>query len=120
MSAPINLHERVKILDAYVQDAKIIEAVDAFFHPDVHTQEGNGQQTHGLTDTKRKIEKFFLRVGRINKIILHSQTIGNDVTMSEFTFDLTEINGKRILWNEVLRRRWRDGLVIDERYYTAN
>ncbi len=46
--------------------------------------------------------------------------MGDNVTMSEFTFDLTQTDGIRILWNEVLRRRWQDGLVINERYYTAS
>ncbi len=40
--------------------------------------------------------------------------------MSEYTFDLTKTDGTPILWNEVLRREWRDGLVINERYYTAS
>jgi len=38
--------------------------------------------------------------------------------MSETTFNLTTNNGPN-LWNEVLRRRWRSGKVVSERYYTA-
>jgi hypothetical protein len=34
------------------------------------------------------------------------------------TFNLTTNNGP-ILWNEVLRRRWQNGKVVSERYYTA-
>ena len=45
-------------------------------------------------------------------------SIGDGITMSEWTFNLTTNNGPR-LWNEVLRRRWQNGKVISERYYTA-
>ena len=48
----------------------------------------------------------------------HGQSIGDGITMSEWTFDLATDNGP-VLWNEVLRRRWQNGKVISERYYTA-
>ena len=116
----INLKERVEALDQQVVDGKIMEAVDAFFHPDVITEEGNGTKTHGLNVKKEKLQSFFAGISSVNEIKLHSQAVGDDVTMSEYTFDLTQTDGSPILWNEVLRRKWKDGLVIDERYYTAS
>ena len=116
----VNLKERVKALDQQVLEGKILEAVDAFFHPDVSTKEGNGAETHGLAEIQEKLQNFFQGLSSVNGITLHSQTVGDDVTMSEFTFDLTQSDGSPILWNEILRRKWKDGLVIDERYYTAS
>ena len=77
------------------------------------------QGTHGLNQKIEKLKEFFQGIGSVNEIALHSQTVGDDVTMSEFTFDLTQTDGTPILWNEVLKRKWQDGLVIVERYYTA-
>ena len=34
----VNLKERVEALDQQVLEGKILEAVDAFFHPDVSTK----------------------------------------------------------------------------------
>ncbi|MGI9544970.1 MAG: nuclear transport factor 2 family protein [Cyclobacteriaceae bacterium] len=116
----VNLKERVKALDQQVLEGKILEAVEAFFHPDVVTKEGNGSETHGLAEIQEKLQNFFQGISSVNEIRLHSQTVGDEVTMSEFTFDLTQTDGSPILWNEVLRRKWKDGLVINERYYTAN
>jgi hypothetical protein len=62
--------------------------------------------------TKRKTVKT------VNALTLHGQSIGDGITMSEWTFNLTTNNGP-ILWNEVLRRRWQNGKVASERYYTA-
>jgi len=116
----VNLKERVEALDQQVLEGKILEGVAAFFHSDVHTQEGNGTETHGLNEIQEKLETFFAGISSVNEISLHSQAVGEDVTLSEFTFDLTQTDGTPILWNEVLRRKWKDGLVIDERYYTAS
>ena len=116
----VDVTERVEALDQLVLEGKILEAVDAFFHPDVFTKEGNGGETQGISEIKEKLQNFFAGISSVNEISLHSQAVGDDVSLSEFTFDLTQNDGTPILWNEVLRRKWKDGLVIDERYYTAS
>ena len=73
-----------------------------------------------LARSKKSCKTFSKGSASVNGITLHSQTVGDGVTMSEFTFDLTQSDGSPILWNEILRRKWKDGLVIDERYYTAS
>ena len=115
----MNVKRRVIVIDQYVVEGKIIEAIDTFFHPDVHTQESDGQETHGISETKNKLRTFLQKIERFNEVVLHSQTLGPDTTMSEYTFDMTSKDGSRIVWKEVIRRKWLDGLVIDERYYTA-
>ena len=116
----VKTKDQVEALDNMVLKGQILEGVDAFFHPDVVTQEGNGVITKGLTEKKAKLQEFFAGIGSVNEITLHSQSSSGDVSMSEYTFDLTQKDGTPILWNEVLRRKWKDGLVIDERYYTAD
>ncbi len=39
--------------------------------------------------------------------------------MSEWTFNLTGGDGDKIVWNEVLVRRWNDGKIVAEKYYTS-
>jgi len=115
------LTARVAALDRLVLAGNILEAVETFFHPDVETREGNTDDvTRGKVAKKEQLQAFFEGIEEVNAIQLHSSAVGEDVTMSEFTFDLTQTDGSRILWNEVLRRRWQDGLVISERYYIAD
>lgn len=115
----MNLKEKVQALDQMILDGQILPVVDQYFHRDVQTQEGNDAPVVGKAAHRQKLEHFFANIGAVNGIQLHSQAIGEDVTMSEFTFDLTQKDGNKILWNEVLRRKWQDGQVIHERYYTA-
>lgn len=115
------LKHRVEALDRKILEGDILGAVDAFFHPDVVTREGNAEEyTRGKAEKRARLEAFFEGIAQVNAVELHSQAVGEGVSLSEFTFDLTRTDGSRILWNEVLRRRWKDGLVIDERYYTAS
>ena len=61
---------------------------------------------------------FFATLESFNGATLHSAGVGDDVTLNEWTFDMTGPDGP-ILWNEILVRRWADGEVVSERYYTA-
>ncbi len=115
METPVvNLKERVKALDQLVLEGNIPDAVDTFFHPDVFTKDSEEAETNGLTEIKEKLENFFAGTSSDNKITCHSQTVADDVTLSEFTFDLIQTDGTPVLCNQVLRRKWKDGLVIDE------
>lgn len=115
-----DLKANVEALDGQILAGDILGAVETFFHPDVETQEGNADAvTRGKAAKLEQLQAFFAGIAEVNAIARHSYAVGEGVTMSEFTFDLTRTDGSRILWNEVLRRQWQDGLVISERYYIA-
>ncbi|NJK82803.1 MAG: hypothetical protein HC912_02315, partial [Saprospiraceae bacterium] len=68
---------------------------------------------------QESIQNFFNQISAINNIVLHSQAVGDGVTMSEMTFEFTMKSGKQLTWNEVIRRSWLNGQVIEEKYYTC-
>ena len=115
----MDLQTKVAELDKMIVKGQILEAVEKFFHPDVVTMEGNEGKIEGKNKKLEHLKGFFSTISAVNGITLHSQSVGDNVSMSEFTFDLQQSDGNHILWNEVLRRNWQDGLVINERYYTA-
>ena len=106
-------------LNALIAKGEMIEAVDQFYADDCVYQEGNQPpRAGGKKGQKEYLFNFFKTVKTVNALTLHGQSIGDGITMSEWTFNLTTNNGP-ILWNEVLRRRWQNGKVVSERYYTA-
>lgn len=115
--------EDVKSLDmalnAMIAKGEMVEATEKFYADSCSYQEGNQPpRSGGKEGHKKYLADFFKTVTKVNGITLHSQTVGDGVSMSEWTFDLTTTNGP-ILWNEVLRRRWQNGKVVSERFYTA-
>lgn len=102
-----------------IAKGEMVEATEMFYADNCEYQEGNktprggGKQGH-----KEYLGAFLKTVKAVNGLTLHSQCIGDNVTMSEWTFDLSTEGGP-ILWNEVLRRRWSNGKVVSERFYTA-
>jgi ketosteroid isomerase-like protein len=106
-------------LNALIGKGEMIEAVEQFYADDCTYQEGNQPpRTGGKKAQKEYLSNLFKTVKTVNALTLHAQSIGDGITMSEWTFNLTTNNGP-ILWNEVLRRRWQNGKVVSERYYTS-
>lgn len=106
-------------LNALIQKGEMIPATEQFYADDCVYQEGNqAPRTGGKKGHVEYLTNFFKTVTAVNAIKLHSQAVGVGVTISEWTFDLQTTNGP-VLWNEVLRRRWENGKVVSERFYTA-
>lgn len=96
----------------------ILEALDGYYADDCTFQEGNLPARIGKQAQRQHLEAFFKTLKKFNSATLHSAAVGDDVTLSEWTFDMAGPDGP-IVWNEILRRCWKDGKVVSERYYTA-
>ena len=109
----------VQDLDAMIAKGEMVEATERFYADTCVFQEGNQPpRMGGKIGHKEYLGGFFKTVTKVNGLTLHSQTVGDGVTMSEWTFDIATSNGP-VLWNEILRRRWENGKVVSERFYTA-
>jgi len=97
---------------------KILDALEEFYADDCIFQEGNQDPRLGKKAQRQHLESFFKTLKAFNGATLHSEAVGDGVTLSEWTFDMVGPDGP-LVWNEILRRQWRDGKVVSERYYTA-
>ena len=114
-----DLHTLETELNAMTASGKILEALEAYYAPDCTFQEGNAEPRKGRQTDPEFLTAFFASLKAFNGATLHAQAVGDNVTMSEWTFDLVGPDGP-IIWNEILRRTWKDGKVVSERFYTAS
>ncbi len=105
-------------LNAMTGKGQILDALAKFYAEDATFQEGNQPARKGRAAQHAHLSGFFATLKSFNGATLRAQTTGGDVGIAEWTFDMTGPTGP-ILWNEVLVRRWANGKVISERYYTA-
>lgn len=115
----MNLQQHLIQLDELVVQGKFLEAIERFFHSDVICYSTPNDAIYGSVAKQESIQNFFNQISAINNIVLHSQAVGDGVTMSEMTFEFTMKSGKQLTWNEVIRRSWLNGQVIEEKYYTC-
>lgn len=105
-------------LDAMTGEGKILEALEKFYAEGCTFQEGQDTPRVGRAAQHAHLSGFFATLKAFNGATLHGSGVGEGLTLSEWTFDMEGPDGP-ILWNEILVRRWADGLVVSERFYTA-
>lgn len=113
-----NLEQIDSELNEMTRAGQILDGLDRFYAKDCTFQEGNKDPLVGRQAQHDNLSKFFSTLKEFKGATLHSQGVGEDATLTEWTFEMVGPDGP-IVWNEILRRKWRDGKVVSERYYTA-
>lgn len=113
----MELTKLVAEMDDMVKQGQILEAVDKYFAPVIQTKNHNGMETTDKKQVQEKLQGFLGGIQKVNGITLHSNAVGNDATMSEYTFDFDMKDGSKVYWHEVIRRIWKDDKVINEQYF---
>jgi ketosteroid isomerase-like protein len=93
-----------------------MDAFERFYADDIVMQENTAPPIAGKARNREREQAFFGSIDAA-RIELLGAAIGVDVTYSEWIFDLSFKDGRRIRMTEVSARRWRDGLVVHERFY---
>ena len=107
-------------MDAMVTKGAIVEAVEQFFAADANTSDYNDVTTSGKSQMVEKMQGFTGAIAKVNGITHHHTIVDAPLSASEFTFDFDMKDGSKILWHEIIRRRWNDdGQVIEEEYFQA-
>ncbi len=115
----MSITPRVHALVHAVEQGRALEAFEAFYADDVVMQENAGEPVRGKPANLEREREFALAIAEIHEIRLLAHAVGDGVSFSEWRFDLTMADGERVRLDQVAVRRWRDGLVVDERFYVA-
>ncbi len=105
-------------LDEMARQGKMLEALEMCYDKDCTFQEGNQPMRKGRAAQHTHLSNFFKKLKSFDGATLHAQAVGENVSTAEWTFKMTGQDGP-IVWNEILARRWSNGKVISERFYTA-
>ncbi len=113
----MNIKSQVKEMDDMVSQGRIIDAVDKFFHTDIITKEVKGDVVKGKAEKRKMLEGFLSNIQSVNGIKVVRSAVEDNISMSEFIINLGMKDGSTVYWDEVIRREWKDGKVVDEKYF---
>ena len=111
---------RLNSLLGMLKQGQFVEGMEAFFAPDVTIQEV-GQAPKTGRDLTIAVEKELLEgVSEFIQYRAHSIGAGGDKTFYEATMEFKTNDGHHIVQNQAVVTTWKDGKIIDERYYHGN
>jgi hypothetical protein len=116
----MNIKNQAQQMDAMVKQGAIVDAVKTYFADEANTSDYNNLTTSGKNQMIEKMEGFVGAIAKVNGITHHHTIVDDFISASEFTFDFDMKDGSKILWHEIIRRKWNDeGKVIAEEYFQA-
>ncbi len=106
-----------KELNEMIMSGKAMDALEKFYSEDVEMQENDDAPFVGKAFNRDREVKFFSSIGEVHQLSIDSAAAGEDVSFSEWTYDVTFKGGPRVKWSQSAVRRWNNGQVVHERFY---
>jgi hypothetical protein len=99
-------------------EGKAKEAFEKFYANDVVMQEPTGDPPRvGKDDCRKAEDAFYGNVEEFHSSKLLGSAVGDGVTYSEWLFDFKLKGQPRVALQQVARRQWKNGKIVNERFY---
>jgi ketosteroid isomerase-like protein len=112
-----SVQELDKQLNDDVLSGKIMDAFEKYYADDVVMQENSEEPRIGKAANRKAEEEFMSSVEAFNGASVKASAVNGDVTFSEWEMDITFKGGKRVQFNQVAVRNWKNGKIVHERFF---
>ena len=112
----MSTQENVKQLISMAVDGKFLEAIEKFYSDGASMQENNGPPRVGLPallENERRALSFMSQL-RTTAI---SHVVQGDRAAINWIFESTDPQGNRRRVDEIAYQLWRDGKIVEERFF---
>jgi hypothetical protein len=115
-----DLKTNVEELNAMVLEGKILDAFDKFYGTDVKMQDNDYPVRTGFDENRKYEEAFVGGLTEFRGAKVLNTIISDDVAATEWWFDYTHKDYGVRNYKQVSVQRWKDGKVIEEKFYYNN
>ncbi len=112
--------DKAKNLQEMMGNGQLMEAFEKYYHEDVQVYEmPTGEHRNGKNAQREAINGWFGMVQELHAGGCESITSDeeNGITTAETWTDVTFKEGGRMKMQEVAVQKWRDGQIVEERFY---
>jgi ketosteroid isomerase-like protein len=113
-------YQRSKELFKMIEEGKLLDALDKYYHDDVEIFAEDGKTRKGIKQAREYDQKFLKEIEEV--IGGGVETITSDefraITMVEFWIKLKFKNGNKKTLREVAIQYWKKDRVIKENFYS--
>ena len=119
MSTATNTLDRARTLHDWILEGRILEALDEFYDEDVVMQEGLAEPMRGREANRVREAAWLASVREFVGCEVRAVAADGDISLSEVVMDYIDVDGNAVHLEQVSRAVWRDGRIVDERFYAA-
>ena len=108
---------RIKELLGYIQEGRIMDAMNEFYADDVIMEEPMYGKTVGLAANLKREENFVNSVKEFKGFEAPQVAVGENVSTYQNVMDWVDVNDQEIHVEQVSVATWKDGKIVHERFY---
>jgi len=112
-----NVAELDAQLNAQVLAGDILGAFERFYAEDVTMQENSLPPLVGKAANRKHEEEFVGAVEQFHGAKVLASAVNGDISFSEWEMDITFKGGARVVMAQTAVRRWKEGQIVNERFY---
>ncbi|UCC24664.1 MAG: nuclear transport factor 2 family protein [Gemmatimonadales bacterium] len=104
-------------LNRMILEGNALEAFEKFYAEDVVMIDQGFEPWEGKDLNREREEDFFSKLTEVRAFELKETAAGDDVSFSIWNNDYTHAEWGEMEYVQVAVRRWRDGQIVEERFY---
>ena len=109
--------QRVEALIAMAEQGKFLEAIEEFYAEDATMQENHRPPRVGLRALLENERRVLAALKEIRVNRAESFLVDGDRSAINWVYFFVDVKGREIPRNEVAYQVWRDGKIVEERFY---
>ena len=115
----MSYHSKAKELFHMIENGKMLEALDKFYHPDMKVICVNGKIRNGIEDNKNYEKDFLSNLQEVfgGEVTAITSDEIRGITMVEYWVSLKFKDGTRKKYEEVAVQYWEGDKIKTERFY---
>lgn len=107
-------------LNSLVQNGKLIEAFEKYYHEDVMMQENSSEPVVGKSANRKRELEFLDNIEEFRNASVHGVAVGDNLSFVIWNYDYTHREWGVKKYTQVSVQRWHDGLIVSEQFFYAN
>lgn len=114
------LKTKIETMNQMVLNGEILEAFEKFYHQDCVMEEKDQVLAEGKDANRKREEEFLNNITEFRGAEVKNVAVGEDVTLVEWHFDYDHQEWGTMKYDQVAVQKWKDGLIIHERFYSLS
>jgi ketosteroid isomerase-like protein len=113
----MSTQQRVQELISYVEQGRILDALDEFYADDVVMQDNHNPPTVGKAANVERERALLAGIAEVHENRAGAVLVDGDRAAINWRFEFTGADGRRYRFDQVALQTWRDGRIVRERFF---
>ncbi len=112
-----SIQQRDAELNQMILSGQALEAFDRYYAEGVVMQENSDAPTIGKAENRAREVAYFGQIEAFHGASVDATAVTGDTSFSQWTTDITFKPGVRVKGTQVAKRTWKDGQIVEERFF---